>query len=159
MWDELRYTLKLLLKNIRYSMLCMSVITVGLGILLPMFAIVNNSIYQTPQISQGDRFVTFWKDLTNQRQFGLSLYDNFHYAFFRDNSTSFQTLKAWRDASITVSDGEYPEVYRSAEIEPDLLAETGVQPLLGRIFLPDDTAPGATPVAVISYDVWQSYYT
>src|SRR5687767_5279862 len=158
MWNELRYTLKLLLKNIRYSLLCMSVIAIGFGILLPMFALVNNTIYQTPQVRQGDRFVTFWKDLVNQRQFGLSLYDNFHYAFFRDNSTSVQTLKAWRDASITVSDGEYPEVYRTAETEPGLLDETGVQPLRGRLFLADDVLPGATPVALISYNVWQNYY-
>lgn len=33
------------------------------------------------------------------------------------------------------------------------------RPLLGRLLLPDDHAPGAEPVAVASYDAWRTYWS
>jgi hypothetical protein len=43
-----------------------------------------------------------------------------------------------------------------ATVSADAFALLGVQPILGRDFLPGDEAPGAPPVAILSYRLGQS---
>ena len=40
----------------------------------------------------------------------------------------------------------------------DFFQALGVRPALGRGFLPEDDDPGAPPVVVLSYPVWQQYF-
>src|SRR5581483_12295749 len=46
----------------------------------------------------------------------------------------------------------------SAYITPNYTQMLGVEPLLGRRFRDEDAAPGAPPVAMISYGLWQRKY-
>jgi putative ABC transport system permease protein len=151
---ELRYTLKLLLKNYWYSLLCCSVLAVGVGIVLPLYGLAENLQMKTPELPDGRRYVAFIKNRTN-----LSTFDAFHYRYFQDNANSFEQLYAWQNVSFTVSDGEYAEAVRSAVVEPKLLQVPQTPALRGRLLIDEDAQVGADPVALISYELWQSYYT
>lgn len=153
LFTELLYTLKILRKNYLFTLLCTSVLAVGVGIVLPLYVLVQNLALKTPDFPEGDRFIAFSKDESN-----LSKYDAFHYNYFRQNSTKFAELYAWSTANFTISDGEYAEVFKSAAVEPALLQMPQVQPQLGRMLTDADTEQGASPVAIISHDAWQSYY-
>lgn len=156
---ELRYVLKLLGKNIRFSLLCTSVIAIGVGILLPLYVLVNNIDAKDLLLERGDRYIALEKQFVD-KSFGqrLSRYDNFHYQYFKNNATSFASLQAWRELPVSVSDGEHSEVYRGVELEPALLQDTGIQPFMGRAFIQEDASFDAEPVAILSYDSWLSYY-
>jgi predicted permease len=158
MWNELRYTLKLIGRNIWFSLLCVTVLGIGIGIILPVYSYVDNTNFVKPPLAQGEHFVSFVKTTTPRQTTGFSRYDTFHYYYFKNGAKSFQTIAAWRDATVSVSDGELSEAYQRAEIEPLLMQQTGVLPILGRMFTVDDIASGVEPVALISYEVWQNYY-
>lgn len=52
-----------------------------------------------------------------------------------------------------------PMVVRAAQLNADALSLLGVEPVLGRLFLPDEDRPGGdVNKAVIAYDVWQSRF-
>lgn len=156
---ELRYVLKLLGKNIRFSLLCTSVIAIGVGILLPFYLLVNNVGAKELPLERGDRYIALEKQLVDQPfGQGLSRYDNFHYQYFKNNATSFESLQAWRELPVSVSDGQYSEAYRGVEIEPALLQDTGIQPIMGRAFIQEDASFDAEPVAILSHSSWLSYY-
>ena len=158
MWNELRYTCKLIGKNIYFSLLCITVLGIGIGMVLPLYSLVDNTAFVNPPLAQGERFVALVKTAVPPRPVGFSKYDIFHYYYFKNAMSSFQTLAAWRDGAVSISDGEYAAAYRRAEIQPELLQKTGVQPLRGRMFSAEDVVPGAQPVAMIGYEVWQNYY-
>ena len=42
--NEMRYTLKLIYKNFRFSLLCISVIAIGVGIILPFYSLTMNLV-------------------------------------------------------------------------------------------------------------------
>jgi predicted permease len=87
--------------------------------------------------------------------------DDFDYPTYRRYSTIVGTradllivgLTAQQDAAIG-SSGE-PEKAFKQFVSGNLFPSFGLQPALGRLLTPaDDDAPGAHPVAVISYDYW-----
>jgi putative ABC transport system permease protein len=157
--NELRYTLRVMSKNIKFTLLCVTVIAIGLGLVLPMYALVDNLAFKSPPYPDGDRYVGLNKILTpGGRPTGLATFDTFHYRYFKDNSRSFQDMHAWQNINLTLSDGEYVEIYQSAVIEPDLLQMPAVRPEMGRLFTVEDVESGAAPVAIIGNDVWQFYY-
>jgi putative ABC transport system permease protein len=50
--------------------------------------------------------------------------------------------------------GEPEKIYAQA-VSQDLFPLLGVNPLLGRVFLPDEDQPGRNKVAILSYGLWQ----
>jgi predicted permease len=86
--------------------------------------------------------------------------------------THLHDLETWREELRTVGElGAYRTVDRNlvtpdGQSEPRRIAEmtasgfriARVPPLLGRYLVDDDERPGAAPVVVIGYDVWQSRF-
>ena len=143
--NELRYTLRLLGKNFRFTLLCISVIFGGLAIVLPVYALIDNLVLKTPRLSPGDEYVVLGKQLDTGAR--AIRYDAFHLQTFRERATSFKALLAWREMTATISDGDYTEGFGGVEIEPELLQRIQVQPARGRLLTPADGAQA--PVALI----------
>jgi predicted permease len=157
---ELRYTLKILLKNYKFTFLCSSVLAIGIAIVLPIYSIYVNFGSTTPDFPDGERYVALQKELTSTGRAVSSryTYDAYHYRYFKEKAASFTDLYAGKLQSLTISDGEYAEVFSGSVIEPALLTVPQQQPVRGRLFNDSDAQFGAPPVAIIGYDVWQSYY-
>lgn len=111
--------------------------------------------------AQPDRLAAVWVDVSGiEGEIGIQdpkrEWSNFdHYLDLRDQTRSFDGIVAWRGWSATLSgDGE---AERLNGIAPtwNLFEVLGVQPALGRGFLPEDAAVGAPQVAVIGHGLWQ----
>ncbi len=61
-------------------------------------------------------------------------------------------------STINLSDLDRPERYNGGHASINLFRVLGVAPILGRDFIDADGKPGAPPVAMLSYDLWQSRY-
>jgi predicted permease len=61
-------------------------------------------------------------------------------------------------STINLSDIDRPERYNGGHVSANLFGVLGVAPLLGRDFTDADTQPGAAPVAMLSYELWQNRY-
>lgn len=61
--------------------------------------------------------------------------------------------------SVNVSDSAgLPERYRNVEMSANGFEIAGTKPAFGRAFTVDDERPGATPVVMLAYHVWQDRY-
>ena len=56
-----------------------------------------------------------------------------------------------------VGEGE-PEAIQGSVVSADMLTTLGVEPLMGRLFLPDEDKPGASPAMVLSHTLWQQRF-
>ena len=71
----------------------------------------------------------------------------------------FEAQVTWDLDAFTLLGDEGPELARGAWVTTDFLEVYGVQPALGRMFLPEEGGPGATEsVVILSYRLWQSRY-
>ncbi len=156
---ELLYNLRLLKKNIGFVAICVVMIGLGMGLSITMYSISQNIDTRPFPFAGGERFVDiFGVNTVLGAERGL-ISDGFIYQTLETSVTGFEVLGAFSELRAVLSDGDYSEGFQAVNVKPELFAATGVQPLLGRGLQPGDASLGADPVAVISYDAWQSYYT
>jgi predicted permease len=70
---------------------------------------------------------------------------------------SYTALGAFLDqaGNVTLSGGGEPEVLRLASVSANFSSILGVDPLIGRSFLPQEELPGGPAVAMISANLWR----
>ncbi len=81
------------------------------------------------------------------------------YVDLRDNSRSLSGLLAYHDDFMSLTGTGKPERIYGMLSSANYFEVLGVQPILGRGFLPDEEqSHGGAPVVVISYGLWQSHF-
>jgi predicted permease len=74
----------------------------------------------------------------------------------RASSRRLEDLAGYFHRSFTLSGGEHAERIEGGSVTVNLFPMIGAEPLLGRLFLPDDGAqPGFEPVVILSHGLWQ----
>lgn len=138
----------------RHSWLSLlSILTLGLGIGLAtvLFSIVYGLVLRPLPFPEADRLVAV--ELEDDRiPLGRFLQ-------WQEETTSFEILVAHSSAYsyVTGTQGG-TRTYGGAQISPDFLKLVEVSPEVGRPPSPDDSQPGAVPVAWISHRVWQELF-
>lgn len=80
------------------------------------------------------------------------------YRDLRDRNTVFSGLIAASKATLGVEWNNHAESVPAEMVSGNYFAMLGVRPAVGRLFgTSDETAPGANPVAVLSFDYWKSH--
>ncbi len=158
--SSLKYTWRLIKKKAGFSGLCVLVLALGLSVSLIDYALAAVFATKTLPFQNGEKFTVLkvaGPSFPNLPvEFG---WDSYRYNYIRENSSSFDTLGAI-DFSVSgvISDDAGSGIFIAAAVSPELLNATEVVPLLGRSFVPSDSQPGAEPVALISFDVWQDFF-
>ena len=75
---------------------------------------------------------------------------------WRNQSTVFDGLGVVRPfGGFTLTGRGQPEVLRGSSVSANVFPLLGIQPLLGRGFLPDEEVLGKNNVVLLSYELWQ----
>jgi putative ABC transport system permease protein len=77
---------------------------------------------------------------------------------FRDLQTlnrSFSSLAAMAPGSFNITTAGTPERIEGAVVSPSLFTTLGVDPVLGRAFLPEEAQPGRDRELLLAYGLWQ----
>jgi len=74
---------------------------------------------------------------------------------WRDQNRSFEHLGMYAYSLLNLSEGGEPEALYGLRVSYDLLPALGVQPALGRWFLPSEDQPGHHHVILLSDEVWR----
>ncbi len=156
---NLAYNLRLLAKNLGFVAICVITIGLGMGLSVSMYSVLTNIAVKSPPFPDGAKFVRIHGvDKTLNYRDELPV-DGFMYQMLEPSVRSFETFGVSQDSSVVISDeGGVAQRFIAAGITPNLLQSTDVSPLMGRLLLPEDDIPGAQAVALISHQLWQSYY-
>jgi putative ABC transport system permease protein len=119
--------------------------------------LANELLYKRLPFSEGQRVVRLTtQDAAASQGEPRVLHD---FAIWRASLETITELGAARLIERNVLTGEgRVEPLRAAEITASAFPLTRVPPLLGRPLQPADEVPGAEPVVVLSYDVWQKQF-
>lgn len=153
---ELKYTLRLLRKRQGFALLCTFVIAVGIGISIPLASVSEFFGFVNLPLANSDRLVILKQQIEGQGN--VRYFDAYSYNYIKKSEQSYEFLSAFRENAAVFSDGETAESFAGAWIEPELLEFAASAPVAGRSLIASDNLPGAEPVGVIGFDLWQSYY-
>jgi len=74
---------------------------------------------------------------------------------WRAQNRSFIEIGAFETASYNLTGGELPEQIHATQVTANFFSVLGVNPQLGRTFLPDEDRAGAPCVALLSDGLWR----
>jgi putative ABC transport system permease protein len=148
----------MLVKTPGFTIISVLAIALGIGASTTMFSAINALLLRPmPLMQDQDRLVAvseFFQKKADENA-GTAFPD---YLEWKKNVTTLEGIAAIQEATFIVSGGDKPERYLGGQISADAFSFMGVQPILGRLFRPEEDQLNAPPVALIGYDLWQNHF-
>jgi putative ABC transport system permease protein len=155
LWQDLRYGLRMLVKNPGFTAVALIVLALGIGANTALFSVVNTVLLRPLPFPGSERIV--WFDGVNQaRGITASNLSAADYSDWGKQAGAFESLAAYVTGSANLSDvGGEPERVQRVSVTAGFFPVIGVGPALGRTTTPDDESQGAEDVVVLSHAIWQ----
>jgi putative ABC transport system permease protein len=148
LWQDLRYTARTLLNNPGLTALAIVVLALGIGANTGIFSVVNSVLLKPLPYREPDRLVV----ALHSGQFPVSPAD---YLDYKRDVPAFEGMAAAEGWGGSLRGAEKTEVVSAMRVSANMMSMLGVEPLIGRFFTPDEDQPGAHPVILLSYGLWQ----
>src|SRR5947208_8365471 len=154
MLDDVRYAVRLLIKNPAFSAVAILTLALGIGANTAIFSIVNAVLLRPLPYPDADRIMVLNESSGPGQDYSVALPDYFDWQ--RDNIV-FEYLAATHKESRNLSGipGRDPERVSCASVTRNFFNIIGLPPQIGRTFSEDEDKVGAPPVVVISDRLWQ----
>jgi putative ABC transport system permease protein len=157
LWFDLKYAWRLALKTPGHAMLCIVVIALSVGLTLFCYVIDYNIALKPLPFPGSERWLSVQiapksTDLASPR------IDAYTYQELLKGTRTVKHLGAFSSSNAVLSEGEASNSLRAAAISPSLFSALQTPPQVGRLFDPNDSQNGATPVVILSFDTWQNYF-
>ena len=148
----------MLKQNIGVSVIAVLALSIGIGLVVTIFSIVNGFIIRGLPFDESDRlFLLRWANVkSNTQDFNIDLFINaYDFNDLQEQQTTFEGLSGSDNSTINIKGDDYARRYNGCSISTNFLNLLRAKPLLGRGFLKDEDLPGADKVAIIGYGIWQ----
>jgi putative ABC transport system permease protein len=148
----------MLVKTPGFTAIAILAIALGIGASTTMFSAINALLLRPmPYIQDQDRLLAISEFFakTPQQDSGTAFPD---YLEWKKNATTLEGIAAMDQATFIITGGDKPERYLGGLISADAFSFMGVQPILGRLFRPEEDELNAAPVALIGFQVWQEHF-
>src|SRR4051794_29329490 len=155
---DVRYGCRALLKTPAFTLTAVIALALGIGANTAIFSVINGVLLRSLSYRDPDGIVMVW-ERSLARQAAQNVVSPANFLDWQKQSDSFEHIAAVADlrAALTGGAGEPEEIKVQAVGQPFFPA-LGVQPLMGRGFLPEEDRLGNDLVAVLSHQLWQTRF-
>ena len=151
--QDIRYGLRMLAKHKGFTSVAVVTLALGIGANTAIFSVVNELLLSPLPYRDAEKIAMLWEVSPEGRHQNTTSRAN--YRAWRAQNTSFQNVAAFTDQRFNMTDAGEPEELSVQLATPEIFNVLGVEPLLGRTFLPEDGEAANMNVAVLSYPLWQ----
>ena len=149
--QDLRYGVRMLWKSPGFTIVAVLTLALGIGANTAIFSVVNGVLLRPLPFRDPSRLVL----IAEKSSFPIISTSYENYLDWRDQSHSFESMEATRGSSITLTGAGEPERLNVRMATAGLFSMLGINAQIGRTFLPEEDRAGGTPVALLSYGLWQ----
>src|SRR5579864_390216 len=150
--QDIRFGLRMMRKNPGFTAVAVLTLALGIGANTAIFSAVNGILLDPLPYPDSARIVRIERAQIGWGFSAAEVND------IRQQCTALERLAAFETSGALVRGTDLADhrdvVFASADYFPLL----GVQPVLGRTILPEDTQPGNDRVAVLSYRLWRNFF-
>ena len=151
--QDVRLALRTAVTRPGFSVIAIASLTVGIAANVSMFSLVDALLLRSiPGVDQPDRVVEIGLTRANSSNFG-----SWDYPDFLDlrREAPLAAVALFETSPVGISDADQGERILAMFTTSGYFDVMGLQPEMGRYFLPDeDTDPGLNPVVVLSHRMW-----
>jgi len=155
LWQDLRYTIRQLLKNPGFAATAILVLTLGIGSTVTIFAFVDAALIKPLPYREPSRLVVIFGSIPLGPKFHLSFPD---YYDFKKLNKVFSSFEVYDNNGFMISTPTGAQLASGAKVSAGFFRTLGVTPMMGRDFLPGEDTPSAPRTVILSYEAWQRRY-
>jgi putative ABC transport system permease protein len=155
---DIQYALRQLLKHPAFSIIAILALALGIGANTAIFSVVDAVLLQPLPYRAPNDLVWLWgtNPLNDIPRENASYPD---YVDWRQQAQSFQAMGGFaQTTSILTGDTGDPERIPGAFVVGEFFNVLGVEPTLGRKFLPEENDAGRNRIVILSHALWQRRY-
>jgi len=151
--SEVRRAARTLLKQPGFTIVAVLVLALGTGANVAIFTLVDNFLFRPLPYRDPDRLVA----LADVYEGGVSGVGMSEFRDWQQHATLFESLALAEFSEVAIfGDGEaFAERLVGSRVSAEFFDVLGIEPLLGRTFLPGEDLPGQAEVIVLSHRLWQ----
>src|SRR5436853_322857 len=156
--QDVKYGVSNLIKATGFTFVAIIALALGIGANSAIFSVVNAVLLRPLPFPEPQRLVSVWEtNLQRGESRSSCSYPNF--ADWRDQNHVFEKISAFYQNDFILTGEQEPARLRGATVSTDLFSLLGVQPMLGREFVPEEEQPGnRSRAAILSYDLWRTRF-
>jgi len=149
---DLRYGIRMMIRARAVTAIAVFAIALGIAANTVIFSVVNATLIKSLPYPQPDRIIVlFESDLARGSEEAIAAAN---FIDWRDRNSVFEAMATYREDGFTLTGADKPERIAGVIATAGLFPALGVQPIMGRVFLPEDENHGLGRVAVISSSLW-----
>src|SRR5713101_6365956 len=156
--QNLRHSLRSLLKQPLFSGIVVLTFALGIGANSAVFSVVNAVLLRPLPFHNPQNLVALGEFDTRETAdpgTEISSISYLDYVDWRDQNKVFEHVAVFTNQSVsTLTDGNEALHVQGESVSSDLFPLPGIQPVLGRTFLPNEDEPG-NHVVILSHGLWQ----
>jgi len=158
--SDLRFGFRMLRKAPGFTIVAVTVLALGIGANTAIFSVVNAILLRPLPFQDPERLVQLWhvpppKSFPGMTRFSVS---PANYLDWANQNHSFEQMAIYGFMSFNLTGRGEPESVLGIRVSPDFFSVLRAQPLLGRIFSPEENAAGRGNVVVLSHGLWQTHF-
>ena len=139
------------------SLAAIVTLAVGIGATTAAISFVTGVMSASSPAPDMDRLVALWSHNRGEAE-TKGLVSPADYLEWEARARSFAVIAAWRTASFNISGVGNPVRAAAQLVTPNYFDLYGWRPAIGRGFTPEDAAPGAPRVVLLSHAHWQTRF-
>jgi putative ABC transport system permease protein len=156
MFSDLRYAFRQLTKNPGFAAIAVLTLALGIGACTAIFSVVDGVLLRPLDYPHSEQMVVIREtDLPKFPEFSVSPPN---YLDWAKQTKSWQYLAAYAGAQINLTGEGEPQRLVGVRATAHYFDVYGIQPVLGRWFVPDEDVDGKNHVVVLSYPFWQRVF-
>src|SRR4030095_12530389 len=148
--QDLRFGLRSLIKHRGFTLVAVITLALGVGANSTIFSVINATLMRSLGASEPESLAYVSKGPPG----GVFSYPD--YAELRDQNKTLDGLIAWGGIGVSLNSNDQTDQVGGVIVTGNYFQVLGVGATKGRIITPDDDkTPGAHPVVMIGYSLWQ----
>ena len=155
LFSDLKYGVRMLSKHPLVTLIAVLTLALGIGANTAIFSVVNAVLLNPLPYKQPDRLVALWENVPGHGRWRTAPANFFDW---KKQNTVFEDVVAFGASTMTLTGDGEPEQLVGGRVSSGYFAVVGVDPILGRAFLPEEHERGKGQVVILGYNFWQRRY-
>jgi len=156
--QNLRYAFRVLGKQPLFTAIVVLTFALGIGANTAVFSVLNAVLLRPLPFHQPQNLVALGEYDTREKAdpgTEINSISYLDYVDWRNQNKVFERVAVYTNQSVsTLTDGNEATHVQGEAVSADLFSLLGIQPVLGRTFLPNEDEPG-NRVVILSHELWQ----
>jgi putative ABC transport system permease protein len=158
--QDLKFAIRHLLKSPGFTSVAVLIMAMGIGANTAIFSVVHAVLLEPLPFQDPDRLVQLWhvppqSSFPGMTRFAVSAAN---FIDWQKQNNAFSAIALYSHGGFELTGNGKHETIHAGRVTSGFFSVLGVQPVYGRVFLPEEDQPGRNKELILSYKTWQTRY-